>query len=988
MRRFTFLLAAPLALAALPHDSKEYVALAATPGKVGFNAQIRPILSNCFACHGPDEKKRSARLRLDVRESAVENGTIVPGKPDESELIKRVMAHGDEIMPPPESKKPPLSAKEIALLRRWIEEGAAYEPHWAFAPLSETPPPVVKNKTWPKNPIDNFILARLEKEGIQPSTEADKATLLRRVSLDLTGLLPSPDEVRAFEDDKAPNAYEKVVDRLLASPHYGERWGRHWLDQARYADSNGYTIDSERPMWPYRDWVIKATNDDMPFDQFTIEQLAGDLLPNAAKAQVIATAYHRNTGINEEGGTNPEQFRNEAVVDRTNTTATVWLGLTAGCAQCHTHKFDSITHKEYFQLFAFFNNGEDINNRGATVPVALGEVFGRTQAISEADVAKAQDAWEKRELARLAPPKEQGGAPAEWANAQYLEYDTASNAGFQLLPDNSLLSDGKGAANDTYRVVAKSDLPKIAAVRLRVIPHESLPKNGPGTAGNGNFVLTGIEVTVNGEAQKIAAARADHEQPNHPVMAALDVDGKSGWAINVGPGSTAKMNAPHEATFIFDKPIVPDGKPLQIRLKHEMNERYLIGRFAIDFSATVPPVSTVAVNSPLLDALQTPMAKRNGAQKKIVDDAFAPSRPKPNTVDLMVMKEKAQFRPTFLLQRGDFLRPDEKAGPLEPNTLSVLPPLAHQGRATRLDLAKWLVSGQNPLPPRVAMNRVWLRYFGRGIVETEDDFGSQGAPPTHPELLDWMSGEFIRQKWSLKAMHRLMVTSATYRQSSKARPDLSEKDPINLLLARQSRLRVEAEIVRDAALSASGLLTETIGGPSVHPPQPDGVYSFTQSRKNWKADTGPNRYRRALYTLFYRSAPHPLLTTFDSPDFQTVCTRRVRSNTPLQALTLANDAAFIEIAQGLAERALKEAPDAEARLKRLFLLALMREPSPKELTILRGFYDKQKAMFAGNEKSAKALLSPALQKDEWAQNAALVNAARTVMNTDAFITRE
>ncbi|HEY0074051.1 MAG TPA: DUF1549 domain-containing protein, partial [Abditibacteriaceae bacterium] len=412
---------------------QQYIALADTPAtkaKLRFNKDIRPILSNsCFLCHGPDEKKRSAKLRLDVREAAIEHGALVPGKPDESELLKRVMAHGDEQMPPPDSVKPRLTDRQIATLRQWILEGAEYEPHWAFASIAEVAPPIVANKTWPKNPIDNFILARLESEKIQPSSPADKATLLRRVHLDLTGLLPTPDEVRAFENDKAPDAYEKVVDKLLASPHYGERWGRHWLDQARYADSNGYTFDNERPMWPYRDWVIKAFNDDMPFDQFTIEQLGGDLLPNPTKSQLIATAFHRNTGINEEGGTDPEQFRVEATVDRTNTTATVWLGLTMGCAQCHTHKFDPITHKEYFQMFAFFNNNEDVNNKGATIAVARDEVFGKAQPISPADVAKAQEAWEKKELARLAP-QAATQAPTTWSNPQYAEYDTENNAGF------------------------------------------------------------------------------------------------------------------------------------------------------------------------------------------------------------------------------------------------------------------------------------------------------------------------------------------------------------------------------------------------------------------------------------------------------------------------------------------------------------------------------------------------------------------------------
>lgn len=983
----------------LGHSSsqKQYVALADTPAnapkaKLRFNKDIRPILSNsCFLCHGPDEKKRSAGLRLDMRDEAIKNGAIVPGKPDESEILKRVAAHGDDQMPPPDSIKPRLTDRQISTLRQWISEGAEYEPHWAFAPLMQAAPPTNKNKTWAKNPIDNFILARLESENIQPSPPADKATLLRRVSLDLTGLLPTPDEVRAFEKDKSADAYEKVVDKLLASSHYGERWGRHWLDQARYADSNGYTFDNERAMWPYRDWVIKAFNDDMPFDEFTIEQLAGDLLPNATKNQLIATAYHRNTGINEEGGSDPEQFRNEATVDRTNTTSTVWLGLTMGCAQCHTHKFDPITHREYYQMFAFFNNNEDVNNRGATLPVAQGEVFGKTQAISPADVVKAQDAWEKKEIKRLAP-QGASNAPATWTNAQYADYDTENNAGFQLLPDNSLLSDGKAGPNDTYRVATKTDLPQIAAFRLRVLTDASLPKNGPGTAGNGNFVLTQIEATLDGAPLKIASARADHEQPSYAVSGALDNDPKSGWAINVGADSKTQMNAPHEAVFYFEKPVATGGKPLQIRLKHELNNRYLIGRFAIDFIATPPTVSLSDADQKLLSALQTEKPKRNDDQKKLIEAAFEPSRPKPNTVDLMVYKEHSPLRPTFLLQRGDFLRPDQKIGALEPNTLGVLPTLKHEGRATRLDLARWLVSGENPLTPRVAVNRIWMRYFGRGLVETDEDFGSQGSAPTHPELLDWLAGQFIKNKWSQKAIHRLIVTSATYQQSSKARPDLAEKDALNLLLARQNRQRVEAEIVRDAALSASGLLTDAIGGPSVRPPQPEGVYAFTQVGKKWTADTGPNRYRRALYTLFYRSAPYPLLTTFDSPDFQTVCTRRTRSNTPLQALTLANDASFLELAQGLAARVLKEAPDDATRLKQMFWLCLSREPSAKELTVLQSYFDKQKTVFAADEKAAQKFVngapSPEILKDNPAHAAALVCAARAVLNTDAFVTRE
>ena len=974
--------------------------------KIGFNDQIRPILSNsCFACHGPDEKKRSAGLRLDTREGAIEMtdgvAAIVPGKPEKSTLLERVAAHDvEERMPPPESKKPYLTKEQIALLRQWIAEGASYESHWAFAPLSDAKPPTVRDAKWPRSSIDNFILARLEKENIQPAKEADRATLIRRVYLDLTGLLPSPAEVRAFVADRRPNAYEIVVDHLLASPHYGERWGRHWLDQARYADSSGYTVDNERTMWPYRDWVIKALNDDMPFDQFTIEQLGGDLLPNAKKPQLIATAFHRNTGINEEGGVNAEQYRNEAVVDRVNTTSTVWLGLTTGCAQCHTHKFDPITHREYYEMFAFFNHTEDANNRGPTVRVAQGEVFGQGGP-SEALLAAQQAAWEKQELARLTVPVANNQA-ALWTPAQYVEYDTEANAGFKLLPDNSLLSDGRGGSNDTYRVVAKSTLEKIAALRLRVIPHESLPKTGPGTASNGNFVLTAIEVTLDGKPVKIKTASADHEQPGYPAGATLDGKGTTGWAINAGPNSKVKMNSPHEAVFYFEKPIVPNGKALQVRLKHELNDKYLIGRFDLAFCATSPPPPMSEATIALLAALQVAPDERNAMQKATVREAFLPNSTQPNTVELMVMKERPQARQTHVLLRGDFLRPDTKVGPLEPNVLRVLPPLKAQGRANRLDLARWLVREDNPLTPRVTMNRVWMRYFGTGLVETDDDFGSQGSPPSHPELLDWLGREFIRKKWSMKAMHRLIVTSATYRQSSKVRPELQEKDPLNRLLARQSRLRVEAEIVRDAALSASGLLTPVVGGPGVRPPQPSGVYAFTQTKKTWTANEGADRYRRAMYTVFYRSAPYPLFGTFDSPDFQTTCTRRPRSNTPLQSLTLANDPAFLEIAQGLSARVLREVtekPEAagkksdeksllDRRLNHVFFLCLSRSPSVKEMSILRNFYNAQKRTFATKTDAASMLLSPELKQGDVASTAALVCVARAVLNADAFIARE
>ncbi len=792
-----------------------------------FNRDIRPLLSDrCFYCHGPDEKKREAKLRLDTREGATAEHdgevAIVPGHPEKSALLDRITSHDrDEVMPPPKAKKPRFTEAEIATLRRWIAEGAEYEGHWSFLPLSKEPPPPVKDAAWGRNGLDRFILARLEREGIAPSPEADRATLIRRVSLDLTGLLPSPEETEAFIRDASPDAYEKLVERLLASPHFGERWGRHWLDQARYADSNGYSIDGERTMWPYRDWVIKALSDDVPFDRFTIEQLAGDLLPNPTKAQLIATGFHRNTLINQEGGTDAEQFRVEAAIDRVNTTGAVWLGLTVGCAQCHSHKFDPISQREFYELFAFFNQGEDKNSVGATVSVLRGELFGKPVKVAPstpaADLAKLQAAWEAKELPTL----------------------------------------------------------------------EKKAKLDPQTPREKFAELKGAQALV-------AALR-------------------------------------------------------------------------------VLPV------------------ERAAEEKKVVQAAFEKAEPKakkkpdPNVATAMVMRDLKQPRETFLLTRGDFTRPDKERGELTPGAIrAIAPALEPKPGRTRLDLARWLVSPENPLTPRVTMNRIWMRYFGRGLVETEEDFGAQGSAPTHPELLDWLAREFMEggsgapplrlaaeaagrrfHPWSMKAMHRLIVTSATYRQSSNARPDAAAKDPRNLLLARQERLRVEAEIIRDAALCASGLLDRRIGGPSVRPPQPDGVYAFTQTAKAWVADTGPDRYRRALYTMFYRSAPYPLFGTFDAPDFQQVCTRRVRSNTPLQSLTLANDPAFLEIAKALGARVLREMPGEsdEAQLRRAFALTLCREPKPDELAALTAYARRQ-------------------PKDP------LAAAARVLFNTDNFITRE
>ena len=801
----------------------------AAEAKLDFNRDIRPILSDkCFQCHGPDEETLEGDVRLDERASAVSAKALVPGSPELSEALARVLSDDpDEVMPPPKTKKI-VSPAEADILRRWIAEGAEYEGHWAFEPIATTEPPDGKH------PVDHFIRAELGRKGIQPSPEADPATLIRRLSLDLTGLLPDPDRVDSFltEHQKNPDhAVAKLADELLASPHYGERWGRHWLDQARYADSNGYSIDGDRTQWPYRDWVIRAINEDLPFDRFTIEQLAGDLLPNATKAQLVASGFHRNTLINQEGGTDPEQFRNEEVVDRINTTGAVWLGLTLGCAQCHTHKYDPITHREYFELFAFFNHGTDINNTGATLEVAEGELFlndpepAKVKAIEEAKTslakitaatAKRQVAWEKSELGKAA-------------------------------------SDAK-------------ETPLLLALRAK-----------PDKRTNEQKKLLTAEF-----------AKVDREK-----LAAEKNLAEARRALGLG------------------------------------------------------------------DAVNT-----------------------------MVMRDLPQPRETFIHLRGSFLDHDRKTGPLSPGVPAALPPLPDKTTPrNRLDLAEWLVRPDHPLVPRVTVNRVWMRYFGKGLVTTENDFGTQGTYPTHPELLDWLSHDFVANGWSMKRLHKLIVTSATYRQSSHARPDLAELDPLNQLLARQNRLRFEAEIVRDAALSASGLLHPKVGGPGVKPPQPEGVYAFTQNKKGWTAATGPDRYRRGLYIQFYRSAPYPLLTTFDSPDFQSVCTARVRSNTPLQSLALANDEALFELAQGLGARLLKDVPaDDEKRLERAFFLCYARPPSDAERNAVASFRESQLASFVKDPVAAEEV-APKGSKDP-AEAASWTAVARALMNTDEFITRE
>jgi mono/diheme cytochrome c family protein len=822
------------------------LAPAARGEPVDYARDVKPIFAaHCASCHGPTKQKADLRLDLypRIKQGGNSGPAVVPNKSADSLLIQAITGSKPNVTKmPPKGAVPP---EYIAVLKRWIDEGAkgpakeeaanggVASTHWSFQPVQRPALPTTINPTRARNGIDHFILARLEKEGIAPSPEADKVTLIRRLTLDLTGLLPTPAEVDAFVSDTSPSAYDTLVERLLRSPHYGEHQARLWLDAARYADSNGFTIDAPRSIWKYRDWVINAFNSDLPFDQFTIRQLAGDLLPKPTTDMLVATGFHRNTMINQEGGIDLEQFRIESVVDRVNTTGSVWLGLTIGCAQCHDHKFDPLSQREYYQLLAFFNNCDE--------PTL--EILSPTDATRRKQVREALAVVEKQ-LKNLDPTSE--AAVEKWE---------------------------RSVTDETRHLVPK----KVADIFL------------------------------------VAVA-----------------------------GRNAKQKQTLEAAY-----------------RANDLTRHVVGGLTTPLG--------VVLNAEVLLARNTLQKERDRLVKQ-----------EPAAVTTMVVRERKAPRDTHVMLGGDFTRKGAKVAPGFPTALP-----AKRQAENRLDLARWLVDPANPLTARVAVNRWWGQFFGTGIVETENDFGTQGTPPSHPELLDWLASEFVARGWSVKALHRLIVTSAAYRQSSKMRPDLERIDARNRLLARQSRLRVNAEVVRDVALAASGLLSEQVGGPSVFPPQPDGVYKFTQVDKAWKPSTGGDRYRRGMYTYFWRSAPHPQLVTFDAPDASVACTRRNRSNTPLQALTLLNDAAFYEYAQGLAARIDREGTmDDTAKLRYAFRLCVARDPTERELGRLQAFLAREQSDLAGKPEEAKKLSPDTPDRAAW------VMVARVLLNLDEFITRD
>jgi len=1179
------------------------------PSKIDFNRDIRAILSdNCFQCHGPDAKQRKANLRFDRKEDALKPAksgdyAIVPGDLAKSALVARIESKDpDEVMPPPKTGKK-LTPQQIDTFKRWIREGAKFEGHWAFVKPERPPLPDVKNTKWPRNEIDRFVLARLEKEGLKPSSEADKVTILRRVTLDLTGLPPTLAEVDAFLADKSANAYEKVVDRLLKSPRYGEHMAKYWLDAARYADSHGYHIDSERSMWKWRDWVVEAFNQNKPYDQFTIEQLAGDLLPEATAEQKVASGYVRANMSTGEGGAIEAEYQCKYTFDRVETTSTIWLGLTLTCARCHTHKFDPIQHREYYGLYAFFNSlNESIMDGNKPNPdpfmrlptpeqsrrqIELKKLVGDAQNKIDAPAPvldAAQAVWETKWHDKLSEG---------WTTLQPVSVvSTVSNGpSFKTLDDGSILAEGPNPESDVQEVIVRFDHETtLAALRLEALPHESLPKKGSSRAADGVFRLSEFEAEITAPAKpekdwkegekpadakdakkneapkpkklKFTQAVASAAASSREIEKAIDGKADTGWGVEagasaepqtalfaladsvkapkdselrirlryeaskskraighfrlaaaqndelvqllnppkaepwqvVGPFKTEglrqgftnvyepekevdlkktfagvreeiKWNAKadfedgknnllvqdlhgiHGAYFLYRKLTVPAARKLELSLSADdalklwVNDKLVaeraeekpgdgLLRVTVDLkkgenkfllkivtvqgaayftfnkdlgNAETVPADIAAVlatskklSGPQADKVRNYYRREYSAEFKQLFDKRDRWKEEDAAIDkaipvTMVAKEMEKPRETFILMRGEY---DKKGDKVEPGVPAILPPLPAGAPTNRLGLAKWLVDPSHPLTARVTVNRFWQQYFGVGFVKTAEDFGVQGEYPSHHDLLDWLATEFIRTGWDVKQLQRLIVTSATYRQTSKASPELRARDPENRLLARGPRFRVDGEVVRDTALAVSGLLVEKLGGRSVKPYEPPGLWeavSFNNSQK-YVPDKGEAQYRRSLYTNWKRQSPPPNMMLFDAPTREYCVVRRPRTNTPLQALALMNDQQFVEASRAFAQRILLEGGKSEnARLAYAFRLATSRKPGADEIKVLKEVLDRQLAEFGRDKAAAGKLLGVGSFKAGASLNqselAAWTTIASMILNLDETVTK-
>ena len=1037
------------------------------PGRapVSFTREVLPILSNnCFACHGPDEQQRKTRFHFDTREGAfAKRGVIEPGKATESLLIEMV-THLDpkQRMPPPESGHT-LTDTQIAVLRRWIDAGAPWDTHWAYVPATRPDPPPTARAGWTRNPIDQFILARLEREGLQPSPEADKETLLRRLTYDVTGLPPTPAEVDAFRADKAPDAYERRVDALLQSPHYGERLAMGWLDASRYADTHGYHIDTPRAMWPWRDWVIDAFNRNVPFNQFVVEQIAGDLIPNATRDQKVASGFNRNHMINFEGGAIAEEYRVEYVVDRVEATSSAFMGLTMGCARCHSHKYDPITHKEFYQFFAFFNSVPELGldgrlgNAAPLLPLPSHDqqtrldeldaaIAARTDALADVVVDPLQRQWEKG-LAPLVPRGVDPGADALVAHYELDGNFSDISGRFQhgrMITGDPTFDAGRigravsfdGDSEVSFGDVGRFDRTDRFSIAFWVKPRGNQPmqvvqrlNDAPGRRGYDwrfdDILLVGIQrwagrltVTLASDspAGAIEIKTSDRFRFGdwHHVALTYDGSGKAAGARLYVDGEPAAVEIARDTLagpMASDAPLTIGRRSLGPPFLGQIDDMRVYGR-------VLEPgqIANLATHDPARVIISGVLGKRAAAEAAEVREYFlthaAPEALRKAQAELKALnKEKEDFekgvptamvmadmekpRETFVLARGDYRNPTEK---VQPGVPAMLPPLPKDAPPNRLTLARWLVDPNHPLTARVAVNRFWQMYFGGGIVKTQEDFGVQGELPVHPELLDWLATEFVRTGWDVRAMQRAIVTSASYRQSSIVTPALRERDPENRLLARGPRYRFNAETIRDTALAASGLLNRQIGGPSVRPYQPAGLWeemAFGEgySGQSYEQSSGKDLYRRGMYTLWKRTVPPASLAIFDAPDREKCAARRALTNTPLQALALMNDPTYVEAARALAQRALLEGgKNDDSRVIYAFRLATARTPTGKEVGVLRDLLKGRRRLFAADRRSAVRLIdvgeSGRDSRLDAAELAAWTTVASVILNLDETITKQ
>lgn len=999
--------------------------------KVDFGSDILPLLSDrCFTCHGPDKHSRKAGLRLDIRDEAIDDA-IVPNSPEDSELLYRIETDDtDDLMPPPDSGKKPLTEDEIQIFKKWIAEGAPYQRHWSFENPKRAQLPTVQNSDWPSNPIDRFVLAKLESQDLEPSPDAAKTTLARRAALTLTGLPPDPKLLRDFLGDKTPAAYGRFVDRLMQSPHYGERMAYVWMDAARYSDTDGFQIDEDRSNWPWRDWVINAYNSNMPFDQFTIEQTAGDLLPDATQQQILATCFHRNHMTNGEGGRDPAESRVDYVLDRINTVGKVWLGLTVECCQCHTHKYDPITQREYYQMYAFFNSIDEDGRAGKAAKPYL-KVRPKDSDIEEiiddliVDVQKKQkqlDATEESLTKGFESwfQKQKQSIDTVLTNAKESDWkslhpDSANTANIsatiiEIDKDDTLRVTKYTPDKDRYTVVAKTDHATVGAIRLQAIPEKGNTFGGFSKSNSGNFVLTDfkIELIRNDTPQPISiqSAWADYAQPGLEIEKSFDGNDDVGWGV-----WSDKIDQPRTAVFRFLEAVrIRKGDRFRITLDHQSsNKKHCIRRFRLSSSPNLnaeqprPTYFEAIRNSDssgelsedtrvkLLKYFLEHSPKRGpvGAQRLAAQKRLENARSK-LTLNVMVLKERAQPRESHVLVRGVW---DNHGEQVNPNTPKILGTIANENNSqpNRLDLARWLVSPENPLTARVTVNRMWQTHFGYGLVRTPQDFGLQGERPSHPKLLDWLAVEFMESGWDMKHIHQLIVTSRTFQQSSLVSAEDLQRDPQNRLLSRGPRYRLPAAIIRDQALSSSGMLTRKIGGPSVKPYQPAGVwFDANQGKFPYVRDKGKSLYRRSLYTFLRRNAMPPAL--FDGANRRVCQVRVVRTNSPMHALNLMNDTTYIEASRALAQRTMQKSETPKAWIADAWQRVLCRSIETSESAFLVKKYSQFLTHYRSEPQAASQLLAngdwPVDQDLKPDKLAALTMCCSIILNLDETLNLE